>query len=132
MFVKVIIFNCIFTLVYLDLLSNNITLTRLFNIKYKNTEICIFHVLAVPIFYRCNHVSTIVAGAYQTPVSNPNASICAQGQHTSHEAFVLTECDVPTNPATWKQGVNVRNCFSRMVARFQFLKDIKNTQRVAF
>ncbi|XP_060554098.1 uncharacterized protein LOC132715132 isoform X2 [Ruditapes philippinarum] len=59
---------------------------------------------AAPIFYRCNHVSTI---AYQTPVSNPNASICARGQHTSHEAFVLTECDVPTTPATWKQGVNV-------------------------
>ncbi|XP_060561942.1 uncharacterized protein LOC132721631 isoform X3 [Ruditapes philippinarum] len=62
---------------------------------------------AAPIFYRCNHVSTIVAVAYQTPVSNPNASICAHGQQASHEAFVLTECDVPTTPATWKQGVNV-------------------------
>ncbi|XP_060603297.1 neurogenic locus notch homolog protein 1-like isoform X2 [Ruditapes philippinarum] len=59
------------------------------------------------VFYRCDHIKTIVAVAYQTPVSNPNAGVCSQGQHTSHEAFVLTECDVPKTPATWIQGVNV-------------------------
>jgi hypothetical protein len=59
------------------------------------------------VLYRCDHIKTIVAVAYQTPVFNPNAAVCSQGQHASHEAFVLTECDVPKTPATWTQGVNV-------------------------
>jgi hypothetical protein len=59
------------------------------------------------IIYRCNHAQTIVDVAYQTQVSHPNASMCAEGQHTSNEAFVFTESDVPHTPNTWKEGVNV-------------------------
>ncbi|XP_060603300.1 uncharacterized protein LOC132756289 isoform X2 [Ruditapes philippinarum] len=65
------------------------------------------------VLYSCDHIKTIVALAYQTPVSNPNAAVCSQGQHTSHEAFVLTECDVPKTPATWSQGLNVMSSCAR-------------------
>ncbi|XP_053386129.1 teneurin-2-like isoform X2 [Mercenaria mercenaria] len=61
---------------------------------------------AVPLS-SCDHTSTLLATAFQTPVANQNAIECSPGSHTSHEAFVLTECSVPQNPSSWQQGVNV-------------------------
>ncbi|XP_053386131.1 integumentary mucin C.1-like isoform X2 [Mercenaria mercenaria] len=55
----------------------------------------------------CDQVSTLSAIASQTTVANQNAIECTPSSHTSHEAFVLTECSVPQNPSSWQQGVNV-------------------------
>ncbi|XP_053386133.1 uncharacterized protein LOC128550662 [Mercenaria mercenaria] len=55
----------------------------------------------------CDHISTLSAIARQTTVANQNAIECSPSSHTSHEAFVLTECSVPQNPSSWQQGVNV-------------------------
>jgi hypothetical protein len=93
----------------LELLWRRISDNALHKGKNNLYKYFLTNILVAPlsIIYRCNHAQTIVAVAYQTQVSHPNASMCAEGQHTSHEAFVLTECDVPQTPNTWKQGVNV-------------------------
>lgn len=55
----------------------------------------------------CDKSAILTAVAKQTEVVNQNAGKCSTGSHSSHDALVLTHCQVPSSVSLWQQGTNV-------------------------